>query len=157
MTICPLCGEEVQDMDVIFHKCAPNPENGKPKQEQKFHLLDFLKEWWRYSIFTPSFSGRKYQHDEENKFDFLKWLLYNTTTIIIPIWLLTVLISGYVIGQLGIVLGLTFLISPPLLIWFAWKLKLKRKDTYAILFSIGHVLIIMVYILLILSVVFISY
>jgi len=30
MRKCPYCGEEVQDMDVLFHKCAPSTENGKP-------------------------------------------------------------------------------------------------------------------------------
>jgi len=164
MKICPHCGEEVRDIVVRFHKCAPSTENGKPKEEQKIDFLDFLWEGLKYSFISRPFymmlSGLLSSRlDDENKFDFFKWLLYNTTTIIIPIWLVTVLdseLSEFVMGQLGIELGLVVLISPPILIWFAWKLKLKGKDTYAILFSIGHILIIMVYIYLFLGMVYMT-
>ena len=115
-------------------------ENGKPKEEQKFEFVDLLTEWLKYSVFTISVE----QFNEENKFDIRKWLWANTTTIIIPIWLVTFIIQKFIIGQLGIVLGLAVLISPPLLMWFTLKLKLKGKNTYAFLLSLVHILIIWV-------------
>lgn len=150
MRICPHCGKEVRDLNFMFHKCGQRPENGKSKKEQKFGFVDFLTEWWVYCIFTPSFSGTKLsKFDDQNKFDILKGLLYNTTTIIIPIWLFTLLGSDFLLGELGVVSGLIVLISPPYLIYFAWKLKLNGNDTFAIVFLTGQILIILFYILLI--------
>ena len=74
----------------------------------------------------------------------LQWWLKNTTIISIPIWLVTLFIPKFIIGELGIVLGLTVLRSPPLLIWFTWNLKLKGENEYAIVLSVIYILILMV-------------
>jgi len=42
MKICPHCGEEIRDMDVLFHKCGPSNENGKPKANLKEVFLFLL-------------------------------------------------------------------------------------------------------------------
>jgi len=145
MKTCLNCGEEVRDTDVIFHQCAPSTENGEPIAEQKFEFVDLLTEWFKYCIFTNFLlPGPLFSHlDEENKFDIIKWLLYNTTTIMIPIWLLSLLMSKYFLGELGEVF-LVVLISPPFLIWFTLKLKLKGKNTYAFLLSLVQILILWV-------------
>jgi len=148
--ICPHCGEKVRKWDYIDHKCAPSTQNVKPKQEHKFGFVDWLEEWWRYCIFTPSFFGTKLsKFDEENEFDILKGLLYNTTTIILPIWIFTLLGSDFLLGDLGVAFGLVVLISPPYLIYFAWKFMLKEKDTFFAIFLSGQIMIILFYILLI--------
>ena len=147
--ICPHCGEEVRKWDYIDHTCAPSIENGNPKEEHKFGFVDWLKEWWVYCIFTPTFSPIWSKFNEENKFDILKGLLYNTTTIIIPIWLLSLLIYGDLLSQLGDILGFIVLVSPPFLIYFAWKFMLKGENTYTSIFLTGHILIIIFYILFI--------
>jgi len=174
MTICPLCGEEVQDMDVMFHKCAPNPEYGNYKEEQKIEFVDLLKEFLEYSFLTRrvymmlsgflSFRQDEKTIDEylewlvtylttryewENKIN-IKWLVYNSSTIMIPIWLVTILLgSEFLLGELGEVLGFIVLVSPPFLIYFAIKFMLKGKDTYTSIFLTGHILIIIFYILFI--------
>ena len=151
----PALSQALEDNDTYVRERARDSlrqltENGKPKEEQKFEFVVWLAEWWVYCIFTPSFSGTKLsKFDEENKFDSVKSWLYNTTTIMIPIWILSLLISEDLLRELGEVLGLVVLISPPYLIYFAWKLKLKGKDTYAILFLRGQILIIIFYILVI--------
>ena len=122
MRICPYCGEEVRDLNFKFHKCGQRPEDGKSNKEQRFGFVDFLSEWWVYCIFTPSFSGTKLsKFDDQNKFDILKGFLYNTTTIIITVWLLSLLVSDFLLGEFGIVTGLIVLISPPYLMYLTKK------------------------------------
>ena len=82
----------------------------------------------------------------------LQWLLKNITFITIPIWLVTLFISMFIIEQLGIILGLTVLISPPALIWLSWNLWLKEKYMYAFLISVVIILILFLPIRLILYV-----
>ena len=71
----------------------------------------------------------------------LHWFLKNITYVTTPIWLVTLFIPKFLLDQLGIVLGLTVLISPPLLIWFCWNMWLKGKYLSAFLISVVIILI----------------
>ena len=153
MKICPHCGEEVRDTDEIFHQCAPSIENGKPIAEQKFKFVDWLVEWWKYCIFTPSFSGSYLSIIAE---DTTKWLLYNITTITIPIWFVTLIISKFILEQLGIILGLAFLIYPPILVSSIWGLMLKGKEDFALTLSIIQILISIFFLIVWLTLFFVS-
>jgi len=173
----PALSQALEDNDTYVRERARDSlrqltEYGKPIAEQKYEFVDVLTEFLEYSFLTRRvymmLSGfLSSRHDEKNIFEYLKWLgtylttryeeenkfdsvkswLYNTSTIIIPFWLFSLLWSEFILGELGEVLGFIVLVSPPFLIYFAIKFMLKGYDDYTSIFLIGHILIIIFYIL----------